>query len=202
MSDVTQEPADDEAAVAGHQEQASPHAEQPHDDELAVAQEALPGAAHSDRVEPELPPELAQLLTVVRTEVRREVRQELSFYKGPLPPPAMLKQYEEVLPGLAERIVKSFEAEGPHRRAMEEREMRQLEKTTEARIKVMMRGQWIALAIAIGWLLVVVSLALIGLKWPSALLGSMQLIGFVLYFLFGQRRKKEDTSIVTRDHKD
>jgi hypothetical protein len=58
----------------------------------------------------------------------------------------------------------------------------------------MKRGQWIALVIAIGWMAVVIVLAVIGLKWPSALLGVVQLIGLVLYFLFGQRRKKDGAS--------
>lgn len=45
-------------------------------------------------------------------------------FVGPLPPPALLGEYEEALPGLAERIVVMAENEGCHRRAIENRLMR------------------------------------------------------------------------------
>lgn len=45
-------------------------------------------------------------------------------FAGPLPPPALLGEYEEALPGLAERIVVMAESEGCHRRAIENRLLR------------------------------------------------------------------------------
>jgi Predicted membrane protein (DUF2335) len=45
-------------------------------------------------------------------------------FAGPLPPPALLAEYEQALPGLAERIVAMAENEGNHRRAMEKRLIR------------------------------------------------------------------------------
>lgn len=40
---------------------------------------------------------------------------------GPLPSSVELDNYERILPGLADRIVKQFEAEGKHRREMDQR---------------------------------------------------------------------------------
>jgi uncharacterized membrane protein len=40
-------------------------------------------------------------------------------FAGPLPPPVLLGEYEEALPGLAERIVSMAENEGSHRRGIE-----------------------------------------------------------------------------------
>jgi uncharacterized membrane protein len=40
-------------------------------------------------------------------------------FAGPLPPPAILRDYEAVIPGLGERIVRMAEKEGDHRRAVE-----------------------------------------------------------------------------------
>jgi uncharacterized membrane protein len=40
---------------------------------------------------------------------------------GPLPASIELQNYENILPGLADRIVSQFEAEGTHRRYMEKR---------------------------------------------------------------------------------
>ena len=52
----------------------------------------------------ELAQTLAQVLSV-------ELREIFIAFSGPLPPPGMLKQYEESLPGLAERIVARAEKE-------------------------------------------------------------------------------------------
>lgn len=48
-------------------------------------------------------------------------REELSIshHSGPLPDPATFGQYELVLPGVAERIMRMAEDEAKHRRAME-----------------------------------------------------------------------------------
>jgi uncharacterized membrane protein len=39
----------------------------------------------------------------------------LQHFSGPLPPPSILKQYDEVAPGSAERIIKKFERQTEHR---------------------------------------------------------------------------------------
>jgi uncharacterized membrane protein len=48
------------------------------------------------------------------------VTQQIS-YSGPLPASGELQNYENVLTGLANRIVAQFEVEGNHRRSMESR---------------------------------------------------------------------------------
>jgi uncharacterized membrane protein len=40
-------------------------------------------------------------------------------FSGPLPPPAVLKQYDDVAPGAAERIIKKFESQTAHRIKLE-----------------------------------------------------------------------------------
>jgi len=40
-------------------------------------------------------------------------------FSGPLPPPAVLKQYDDVAPGSAERIIKKFESQTEHRIKLE-----------------------------------------------------------------------------------
>jgi len=44
---------------------------------------------------------------------------ESSSFSGPLPPPDLLAEYEAVVPGLADRIVRMAEDEGGHRRKMQ-----------------------------------------------------------------------------------
>lgn len=44
---------------------------------------------------------------------------QMSSYAGPLPHPDILRQFEEIVPGAAERIFTQFEEQSAHRRAME-----------------------------------------------------------------------------------
>jgi len=58
-----------------------------------------------------LPPEVRKQIAVLQTEMTR----------GPLPPPSMLKAYDEIMPGLAKTIVSQFEKDLQHRRKFEMR---------------------------------------------------------------------------------
>jgi uncharacterized membrane protein len=42
-------------------------------------------------------------------------------WEGPLPPPAILRGYEDIFPGCAERIVSAMERQSAHRQALETR---------------------------------------------------------------------------------
>lgn len=50
--------------------------------------------------------------------------EEASTFSGPLPPPDLLAEYDQVLPGLADRIVTMAEKEGDSRRKLQSRAMR------------------------------------------------------------------------------
>lgn len=78
-------------------------------------------------------------------QVARQTQQVVMHtqqWAGPLPPPAVLKQYDEVFPGLAERIVTSMEREQEHRHSVD----RELIQTHQVAFT---RGQWIAATIAL-----------------------------------------------------
>lgn len=50
-----------------------------------------------------------------------QVRGVVGHYQGPLPPPAMLRGYEEVVPGSGERIIAMAERQAAHRQNIESR---------------------------------------------------------------------------------
>lgn len=50
-----------------------------------------------------------------------QVRGVVQHYQGPLPPPAMLRGYEELVPGGAERILAMAERQAAHRQTIESR---------------------------------------------------------------------------------
>lgn len=51
--------------------------------------------------------------------VHEILRAELYYHQGALPAPETLQRYDEVLPGLANRIVTRMEREGEHRHSIE-----------------------------------------------------------------------------------
>ena len=65
-----------------------------------------------------------EILEAMPEEVREKVLQSglvhrAEFFQGPLPPPTILKGYEEVLPGSADRILKLTEQQRQHQIEME-----------------------------------------------------------------------------------
>lgn len=64
-----------------------------------------------------------------------------AHFSGPLPPPALLRQYDELLPGCADRILSMVESNSRHRQALEA-------KVVDATCKVATRGQVLGFALA------------------------------------------------------
>lgn len=51
------------------------------------------------------------------------VVQEATTFSGPIPPPEILKGYEEAFPGAANRIIKMAEEQSKHRQYIEKKEV-------------------------------------------------------------------------------
>ncbi len=65
-----------------------------------------------------------------------------SLHEGPLPSAAELQRYDQVVPGLAERIVRSWEKETEHRRSLER-------SWHEAEYRLASRGQSLAAGLSV-----------------------------------------------------
>jgi uncharacterized membrane protein len=102
---------------------------------------------------------------------------------GPLPPPEVLARYDEVSPGLAERIVKMAENQADHRRAMEKRVV-----VHEA------RRSWGGLiaGVIVSLAFVVVSGFLIyaGHDVSGTILGTLDLAALVAVFVYGRASER------------
>lgn len=70
-------------------------------------------------------------------------------YSGPLPDPRALSQYDQVVPGAAERIIQAFEDESRHRRQLEQRAVEATVDDAEADRNEARRGQNFALIVAL-----------------------------------------------------
>ncbi len=101
-------------------------------------------------------------------------------FHGPLPPPDMLRGYEETLPGLAERIVTEAETESAHRREMETTAL-------AADISLARRGQAGAWMIGFAFLIAAVVLVVSGNAVIGGVLGVVELLLIAASFAIRQR---------------
>lgn len=103
---------------------------------------------------------------VVETE---KTLKQIESFKGPLPPPALYKAYDEILPGTAERILDMVMNEQNHRQNWENRVL-------DAQKSDVHRGHWMGFGLGIGGLAVVAFCAWIG--YPILAAGSILIVIF------------------------
>jgi uncharacterized membrane protein len=101
--------------------------------------------------------------------------------EGPLPLPETMREYDQVMPGLAARLVDWAEREAEHRRRMERSLMR-----------LSWGGPWCALAVALTAIVGGMVLAWGG-RSTAGLIGIVTAVaGLVIVFVAGRRRLPAD----------
>lgn len=115
-------------------------------------------------------------------------------YSGPLPPPEWLRQYEEVLPGIADRMMALVESEvsNQHDASAHDRQMQ--ERVVSAGITMAKRGQVVAALLGFSFLVAAVVLALTGNPLLGGVIGIADLVGIVVSFALGLSRKGAEQS--------
>jgi len=111
----------------------------------------------------------------------RRLEQRTEIFSGPLPPPAILRQYDEIQPGFAERLLRLTEDEANHRRQVTARAQRyELFETT--------LGQVFGLLVALAALGATVWLGVLGLETAASIVGGTTIVGLVGAFIAGRQR--------------
>lgn len=64
-------------------------------------------------------------------------------YSGPIPPPSVLKKYDEVCPGLSETLISEFKAQAEHRREIQS-------CVIGGNVRAQLTGQWMAFFLGLG----------------------------------------------------
>lgn len=108
--------------------------------------------------------------TSVRVGVKRE------SWHGPLPAPENLAAFDQVLPGLAERIVRMAEEEGEHSRYVQR-------TAVNATVRLQYIGQAMAFALSSGALFVAYLLAMAGHDWVAGGLVATGFAGIASVFM-------------------
>jgi uncharacterized membrane protein len=151
----------------------------------------LPASNDSSSKEPTpnlLPDEIKKALD--KAPIPERQRQEIavsiaSYFQGPLPPPSLLRQYNDIVPNGAERIFKRFESQGEHRQFLERTAV-----TTQLRQSG--RGQWFGLIIALFGLALSGFMAYLGFEIFASTLATTTIIGLVAIFVKGKQVQRQD----------
>jgi uncharacterized membrane protein len=108
------------------------------------------------------------------------IEHRAAFWQGPIPPPAVLREFGEIVPDAPERILRQWENESEHRRRMEHGAL-------EAHHKRSVQGLWNAIVFALGSL-ITSNVALV-LHEPQAamVLGGGTIASVVAIFIYQRR---------------
>lgn len=123
-------------------------------------------------VEPEASLEKEKRLVAVRAQ-----------WEGPLPPPALLGAYNDVVENGAERVFQQFEKEADHRRNIEK-------STHDAVVRDILIGKIFAIVFALSALLFAAFAVAYGAEWAAVIVGGGAIGTIVLAFL----NKQNDSS--------
>lgn len=125
----------------------------------------------------------------------KEEHQELSlifqqYYSGPLPHPSFLKQFEEVIPGSADRIFKLLEKQSKHRQFLEKERQLVDKKSLEYSNIQTSRGQYLDFFISLAALVFGTVCSFFGAIIPGSLFGTAGVAGPAAVFVYGSRKKQ------------
>lgn len=115
-----------------------------------------------------------------------------SLWYAPMPPPEILKAYNEVIPDAANRILRLLEVKSGHRQKVQE-------ITVLGRLKERYKGQLFALIIALAFLFVSFVLVLEGHDVSGTIIGSVDLVALVSVFAYRRNVVKRQLSAKGKD---
>jgi uncharacterized membrane protein len=105
---------------------------------------------------------------------------------GPIPPPEMLRQYEQLRPGLVDKVIKMAEDEAGHRRASEMEAIAIQSRDQIAYRRSELLGQIFGLAIGVVAILSAAYMAVHGAQLAASIIGTGGVTGLVTAFIAGR----------------
>jgi len=113
------------------------------------------------------------------------VAQQSVSFSGPLPPPNHLEQYERILPGAAERLLKMAEDQSLHRRNLET-------KVIHSGVSDSKKGLWFGLIMGLSGFGLVGYCASLGLQLLAGIIAALDLGSLVGVFVYGSKQKRAE----------
>lgn len=112
-------------------------------------------------------------------------------YRGPLPPPRLLREFEEAVPGSAAKILDNWRDESTHRRQLEREESQSARDGLLKQLAFQARGQRSALTVALTCFGVAAYALHLGFPATAATITGVNLTGIVTVFLSGIAKRKK-----------
>ena len=124
----------------------------------------------------------SKILEKISSKILEKISVTVEEFTGPIPPPAIMKQYEETLPGSADRILKMAENQSEHRQLLEKKRL----SFSNREVHI---GQ--VLGFFIGAIAIVTGgyTALSGAQISGGFIGTAGVVGLVAVFVIGSNRK-------------
>lgn len=114
---------------------------------------------------------------------------------GPVPPPSLLREYEDLMPGLGNRLVELTEREQAHRHKQDKEHL-------EGNMSLSSRGQWMAFVIV---MTILIAAFVFGLRGETVLAGALVTINMTAIcsvFIWGKYFTSKSTPKENHDAPD
>ncbi len=135
-----------------------------------------------------IPEEVSQILKSLPEAQQQAVRAVLigvshqQLWQGPLPPPNLLKEYNEAFSNGAERIFREVQRQTTHRIELEKVVIPEQQRQSK-------RGQLFGLIVAISFLAAAFILIALGHGLYGTIIGSIDIVALVTVFVIGRREQ-------------
>ncbi|QDV91402.1 hypothetical protein RAS2_25000 [Phycisphaerae bacterium RAS2] len=126
-----------------------------------------------------------------------------TLYAGPLPPPSLLAKFEEIQPGLVERIVLMAERQAAHRQSMELKQFEEAVADQKAARMEARFGQVLGFLICVFALIGGTYASINGSQFFATVIGGGGVVALAAVFIHGKRveNTKRQTSPVVASTK-
>lgn len=120
------------------------------------------------------------------------VKAEAEISQGPLPPPRVLKEYDNIVPNGAERIMKMAEKEQEARLREKERNGESNRRLAERKLDYFKRGQWMGFILALVVLVSAGLFAYFGFETLAGILLATTLVALVGLFVYTTKNQQKE----------
>ena len=110
---------------------------------------------------------------------------EVHAFSGPLPPPSVLAGYDQIKPGLADRIVRMAEEQSAHRRELEKAVVR-------SNVRNSTIGMVFALVVSLGAMTSSVFMVSMGCSGEGVAVALFALASLVAVFIYGKKQQHKE----------
>ena len=121
-------------------------------------------------------------------------------FVGPLPPPSMLREYEQAHAGLGGTLIEAWKSESNHRRGLEKADQDLSAEIARGQLANQSRGVFFAFVLGLTGLVGAIVLGGLGHDASAAVIAGIDIVGLAAVSITGTRRRRGDSQ-GERDHK-